>query len=139
MTKDEYQLYLESPYWRERRLQKILSQHLPGVCEDCHVQLNSRDWSFLNVHHLNYERMPFRELDSDLVVLCKLCHGDRHGIKYEEVEKILNAEYSLTPDQVDHIRHACHLFDGTVDRVETTQILVDLFNCDFVSVGESQD
>jgi len=33
---------------------------------------------YLNVHHLSYDRMPYRELRSDLSLLCRRCHRIQH-------------------------------------------------------------
>jgi hypothetical protein len=130
MTKLEYQRYLKTPYWRARRFHKIRSQISPGTCEDCNGWFDVRDWNWLHVHHLSYERVPYRELDSDLEVLCKVCHAMRHDFKNEEVEKILNAGYALTPDQCTYIRRACVIFDSTVEQVEVAEILTDFFQGD---------
>lgn len=141
MTKDKYREYLKTPYWRKRRREKILSQVCPGTCEDCGAWIDPRGWRWLEVHHLSYEGVPYRELDSDLRVLCRLCHQATHGIntKYEEVEKIMDAGYGLTPEQSECIRRACRLFDAEVTRVEIAETLVELFSYDFIEKGESFD
>ena len=40
-------------------------------CENCDER------SSLQVHHLTYARLG-REIDEDLVVLCRMCHANEH-------------------------------------------------------------
>lgn len=60
-----YPLYLQTPYWRHRRLQVL--ERAGNRCQIC----NSPD--LLNVHHRTYERRG-HEHDGDLIVLCRKCH-----------------------------------------------------------------
>lgn len=67
----DYQVYLHSPGWRERRGERL--RFAAGRCEICN---SSRR---VDVHHRTYERLG-RELLSDLVALCRRCHGLFHDV-----------------------------------------------------------
>lgn len=69
MSQVDYESYLLSPEWRERRAERI--RFAAGKCEVC----CSRDR--LEVHHRTYERLG-AELMTDLLVLCDDCHGRFH-------------------------------------------------------------
>lgn len=64
-----YVEYLLTPWWKQKRKQKIKS--VGSKCEKCGAT------SLLQVHHLNYDRLG-REHHSDLQVLCKPCHEKEH-------------------------------------------------------------
>ncbi len=62
-------------YWRSPRWQQLRTQALhaaSGKCERCGAERG------LSVHHRTYDRL-FIEQVRDLQVLCKRCHGQRHG------------------------------------------------------------
>lgn len=69
--------YLSSRHWRTLRKQKISS--LRGMCENCgkHLTLYGGSLTFLDVHHLTYERIWHERLN-DLEVLCRACHQKEH-------------------------------------------------------------
>lgn len=62
---NQYQLYLLSPEWKQRRIgcYKRAGKH----CEGC------RRGNRLSTHHLTYERI-FNEPLTDLMMLCERCH-----------------------------------------------------------------
>jgi len=66
----EYQAYIQSPEWRERRTVAI--QGAGGRCQLC----NRSD--ALHVHHRTYKRFG-AEMEDDLTVLCKRCHEHFHA------------------------------------------------------------
>jgi hypothetical protein len=81
LSREEYDEYLRSPEWQERR-QKALafSGH--------RCQMNREHTTQLQVHHNTYERLG-HERPSDLIVLCDTCHAKHEGklARYEpEVE-----------------------------------------------------
>lgn len=65
-----YSEYLNTPYWQMRRKGKLAAADFK--CSACGGD------GILDVHHNTYERLG-EELDSDLVVLCRDCHGLFHG------------------------------------------------------------
>lgn len=65
-----YKEYLLSYLWESK---KELMLDLFEKCYSCNSTKN------LQVHHKNYERCG-NEGIRDLVVLCKKCHGDEHGV-----------------------------------------------------------
>jgi hypothetical protein len=69
MTSAEYQAYMKSDAWREKRVQVI--RRAKGVCERC------KRWAIVNVHHLSYARLG-REPLSDLLGVCSQCHKELH-------------------------------------------------------------
>lgn len=65
-----YRLYMASPEWYAIRKRKL--QETGYRCQGC--SSNER----LQVHHLTYERFG-HERDTDLMVLCHICHAAEHG------------------------------------------------------------
>ena len=65
-----YRWYLCSDQWRKTRAHVLNTREM--ACERCGAKQN------LEVHHLSYERIG-NELDSDLTLLCRKCHGSTHG------------------------------------------------------------
>ncbi len=74
-----YAKYLETDHWRQRR--KAALANAGYRCQDC--GRHADEAGPLEVHHLTYARI-FAELDKDLRVLCRDCHGRRHGYLGEE-------------------------------------------------------
>lgn len=78
--KVEYESYLASPEWAERR-----TYYLAKALHRC--QLCNREGGpggrGLHAHHRTYERLG-AELDADITVLCKDCHKRHHEILSEE-------------------------------------------------------
>jgi 5-methylcytosine-specific restriction endonuclease McrA len=76
----DYDLYLKTAYWQTLRDRKL--EQVGYRCGRCGIfarrGLNGR-WMLLQIHHKTYERMPFRERDEDLEVLCGACHAAHHG------------------------------------------------------------
>ena len=68
-----YREYIDSPAWKRKRAAAI--KHNGSKCNICGGK------SYLQVHHLTYERLGREEM-SDLEVLCKFCHGLEHEDKY---------------------------------------------------------
>jgi hypothetical protein len=64
----DYKEYLKTDWWKARRYSKIISI---GMCEVCGSD------EHLLVHHLNYSNLGC-EKDSDLSVLCSMCHKRLH-------------------------------------------------------------
>lgn len=67
--KERYQEYLQSFEWIKKRIAKI--REAGGRCQLCNSS------GTLNVHHRTYDRV-FNELQSDLIVLCEVCHSKYH-------------------------------------------------------------
>jgi 5-methylcytosine-specific restriction endonuclease McrA len=71
----KYKNYILSKHWRKKRKRKLREQNYQ--CQNCKTKEN------LQVHHKHY-RTLFNEKLSDLVVLCKTCHEEVHGLLTEE-------------------------------------------------------
>ena len=72
--KVEYQKYLQSAHWQQRRKQAI--EDVCHACEKCDIPRWLAQIAYeqdLNVHHLSYQNLG-REEDDDLEVLCRRCH-----------------------------------------------------------------
>lgn len=69
--KERYQEYLQSQEWQTLRTTKL--QESGYRCQLCNAS------GQLNVHHRTYDRV-FKELLSDLIVLCRECHKKFHEI-----------------------------------------------------------
>lgn len=65
----EYRALLSSARWKALRKERI--RRAMHRCERC--QRAQGDRRNLQLHHLTYERLG-RELDTDLILLCKKCH-----------------------------------------------------------------
>ena len=65
-----YYRYLHTKRWRRKRKEAIKEKG--AVCEDCGRKFK------LQIHHKTYKNI-FREKLSDLEILCKECHKDRHA------------------------------------------------------------
>jgi hypothetical protein len=65
--------YYQSKAWHEtaNRVRKERGKS----CQCCH----GKGWE---VHHLTYKRCPGKELDRDLLVLCRRCHWCAHRAKF---------------------------------------------------------
>lgn len=62
--------YLKSDHWQNLRLEKLVE--VDAHCYRCGVRDLSND-----VHHVNYRKL-FDVMLSDLIVLCRTCHGLMH-------------------------------------------------------------
>ncbi len=65
-----YTAYLATEHWQERR-QYMIAEY--KRCQDCGIDTD------LQVHHRSYTFLG-QEPDCDLVVLCRRCHAERHGL-----------------------------------------------------------
>lgn len=70
-----YKDYLLSKEWKALKNKKL--RYAKHKCEDC----GSKE--FLQVHHKTYKRI-FREKFIDLIVLCDICHKQKHNLLTEE-------------------------------------------------------
>ena len=66
----DYQLYLRSPEWREKR--ELVMKRAGRMCEGCARKPAAQ------VHHLTYAHIR-NELLFELVALCDGCHAVAHG------------------------------------------------------------
>lgn len=73
-TKENYEKFLESDFWKElsRRKRKKV-----GKCEECGSRKR------LQCHHKEYPDHWWRTTERMLEVLCRSCHEARHGIVHE--------------------------------------------------------
>ncbi len=69
MNKWEYIKYLESEHWQGVRARAL--NRADDACQECGSEVD------LHVHHLNYENIG-NEKDTDLVVICEVCHIKHH-------------------------------------------------------------
>jgi len=74
----EYDAYLQTGWWKQRRLQRIITAG--HRCEFENVGKRCTTVNNVQVHHLNYQRL-YKELDEDLEVLCNLHHAVREIMK----------------------------------------------------------
>jgi hypothetical protein len=71
MSKEGYECYLKSNWWKERRRLALL--RCDRRCSVCGARKS------LQVHHLNYLHLG-DEQDEDLEVLCRDCHREKHDL-----------------------------------------------------------
>lgn len=74
-TRKRYAEYLDSPFWKTTRMEKI--KRVGCNCEQCNSAYN------LSVHHLTYRNLGHEDIDNDLIVLCQECHQEVHIIDIE--------------------------------------------------------
>ena len=80
MTKEEYASYRRTARWVELRTMRVIKDNF--TCQRCGERK-----SYLDVHHINYERVGGREdVDRDLITLCKKCHKEVEANKLEAIE-----------------------------------------------------
>ena len=86
----DYKSYLLSREWKIKRGAKLKS--VGSMCESC------RNIKNLQVHHKTYARI-YSEKMEDLVVLCEICHLEKHNQLTEQLveEKIeeINSHFAL--------------------------------------------
>lgn len=80
----QYNLYLQSDHWQERRKLKLLDKPL---CQICKSSFN------LNIHHKKYndkngDSILFHEKNTRLITLCASCHRFVHKYFGIDVKKI---------------------------------------------------
>jgi len=111
MPNEEYQRYLQSPEWQDKRLQVL--QRDKYRCVDCGARKR------LEVHHTSYARIFKEDLD-DLITLCRACHEEEHTTKPIVVKvkvlpykpppgptrgsKVPPAEYSKLPRRLEDVQ-----------------------------------
>ena len=69
---DEYRDYLQSDAWKAKR--RLVLECFGYRCVKCGIPLLE---TTANIHHLTYERVR-KELITDLIPLCKMCHKAEH-------------------------------------------------------------
>jgi len=69
--KGTYLEYLQSPHWKRFRKMALADRHY--ACERCKAQ------GGLEIHHKHYDHLGHESL-RDVLVLCRACHEDEHGI-----------------------------------------------------------
>lgn len=72
--KSDYQKYLQSAHWQQRRRDFI--SDMGNICEKCDIPRWLAQIAYqqdLNVHHLSYANLGHEE-DCDLEALCRRCH-----------------------------------------------------------------
>ena len=91
MNAAEYQHYLKTRHWKTTREKKLKLENY--TCEYCKKREN------LEVHHLTYIRL-YRELMTDLAVLCDNCHHQIHHSKdfYDSFFELKNEKYNAEND-----------------------------------------
>ena len=89
MISKEYEKYLRSAAWSDKRTARLRIDH--GRCAICG---SGQD---LNVHHLTYRNIMKEDVQQDLVTLCRPCHAMLHRIQEQSMD--LFQEYKAEKDQ----------------------------------------
>lgn len=82
---NEYKEYLDSYAWKSLKKNKLKDT---PICELCWNKATT-------VHHLSYERL-WKEKDSDIASVCKLCHKECHYLEWNQIkndEKVLRKRF----------------------------------------------
>ncbi|MCC8101447.1 MAG: HNH endonuclease [Clostridiales bacterium] len=72
----EYEAYLKSKEWREKREQRLEIDNYE--CQACHTKGSKQNP--LEIHHLNYMSLMHEVPERDLVCLCRRCHRRLHKV-----------------------------------------------------------
>lgn len=82
----EYQNYLKSPQWSEKRNKRLqIDGYKCAICGNA--------GQHLNVHHITYRNIMHEDTENDLITLCRPCHAMLHRIRecsaaeYEDYKK----------------------------------------------------
>ena len=75
----KYKAYLLSDEWKQLKIDLV--QQRGFKCEVCHKKTK-----LLQLHHLTYERI-YNENESDLQLLCGICHQKAHGLIKDKTKK----------------------------------------------------
>ena len=94
MANADYNNYLRSPEWKERR--KIALERAKHRCQLCNSAKH------LEVHHRTYDRFK-HELPEDLTVLCQNCHQKFSKHQHQYKHKPKRGEKRINWDAVDLI------------------------------------
>ncbi len=70
-------IYLQSLEWKETKRLILLKRGY--YCENIDCKKHVTNLFNLHLHHLTYEDL-FNEYEEDLMLLCRECHEDEHGI-----------------------------------------------------------
>lgn len=76
MNSAEYQLYLQSEAWNQKKHQRMAIDNY--TCQACGCRGTSRNP--LEIHHLTYTRIGSEDLYTDLVTVCRSCHTTIHSL-----------------------------------------------------------
>ena len=108
MTKEEYQEYLQSPEWAERKKYRLLVDN--GVCQCCGT--HGSVFNKLTIHHLDYHNIGNENesvLMNSTVTLCELCHAAIHRVMNRRTW-----DDSKRPERgwCDTLPFTLHIFEG---------------------------
>lgn len=70
----EYQNYLNSPQWNEKRNKRL-------QIDGCKCAICGNAGQHLNVHHITYRNIMHEDVENDLITLCRPCHAMLHRIR----------------------------------------------------------
>lgn len=70
---DEYRRYIDSKQWKQKRKEAFAFHG--RRCKSC------RSVDYLEVHHLTYKRFTCENVETDLMVLCRSCHNNKHAAR----------------------------------------------------------
>ncbi len=91
-----YDEYLQSPEWREKRLQVL--ERDGHTCQVCCI--SGRD---VEVHHLTYRSLGDEPLE-DLITVCKACHHVISSIEYKMVQGGPIARCNVSMHEIDMLK-----------------------------------
>ena len=101
-----YQEYMQSPEWQSKRSNRLKIDNYQ--CQKCGRPMD------LEVHHLTYDNFGNENVYTDLITLCKSCHGDVERAKNvfrnlmcassENNARLLAREFCETHEHLDYSR-----------------------------------
>lgn len=87
MDNRDYEDYLESGTWKDKKTSKI--ENVGSCCQKCGSEIQR---SSLHLHHKHYEKEFGEETDEDLMLVCEKCHHELHQdlefFDNEEIKKL---------------------------------------------------
>ena len=84
MTKERYQKYLQSDFWKKIRARFWAKPNTQKLCFICGEDKN------LDLHHLSYRKLK-KNTTNNLILLCRTCHFGVHrknGVRVQAPKKL---------------------------------------------------
>ena len=110
MTYVDYDEYIQSDEWREKRIERL--KFADFRCEICNKPSN------LHVHHRTYGNLGDEPIE-DLIVLCEECHGVFHDrlALYSDPDE-LTAAREIISELIDEYARACNYLKSRFSEME---------------------
>lgn len=76
MTHEQYEAYIKSDKWREKKARRMAMDGFKCVSCGTYGTMGNA----LIVHHLGYQHLGEEDVGKDLATLCQVCHERTHNL-----------------------------------------------------------